>query len=292
MRFVLRLPLIFLVLFSFLLQVQAKESKKSLSVKEKEVVSQEEKVDSYHLQQTDVIRMTVYQEDDMTTEAQISKSGTVSFPLIGSVMLKGLTVREAEQKVTELYKKDYLVNPRISLVVVSYAKKWITVSGAVETPGNIPYPEEGTVNLSSAIAMAGGVMENGNSSNITVARKKGGTSKYSLTAGAKVTLYPGDTVVVPRLPSDEKRIPTCTISGEVRNPGNIPLVDGKVDILTAIAMAGGFSKIANHKEAILQKKVKGGHRVVKVSLKNISSGNSKMVFLYPGDILIIKESIF
>ena len=90
----------------------------------------EKKAEEYRLQQTDVIRMSIYQEDDMQTEALIGKSGTVSFPLIGAVTVKGLTVSEVEKKLKELYEKDYLVNAKVNVIVVSYAKKWVTVSGS------------------------------------------------------------------------------------------------------------------------------------------------------------------
>lgn len=254
----------------------------------------EKKAEEYRLQQTDVIRMSIYQEDDMQTEALIGKSGTVSFPLIGAVTVKGLTVSEVEKKLKELYEKDYLVNAKVNVIVVSYAKKWVTVSGAVENPGNIPYPEEGTINLASAVAMAGGVMQDGNSRSITVARKKGGSKKYSLSSSGKVTLYPGDTVVVARLPVQrEAVVRTATVSGEVRNPGNIKLPrGGKVDILTAIAQAGGFSKIANQKTVILQRKTSSGHRAAEINIRDIRNGKAKMVFLYEGDILVVKESRF
>lgn len=250
--------------------------------------------EEYRLQQTDVIRMSIYQEDDMATECMIGKSGAVSFPLIGSVTVKGLTAVEVEAKLKELYQKDYFVDPKVSVIVVSYAKKWVTVSGAVENPGNVPYPEEGTINLASAVAMAGGVMEDGNSRSITVARKKGGSTTYSLANSGKVTLYPGDTVVIPRIPRPKETVErTATVSGEVRNPGNIKLPDnGKIDILTAVAQAGGFSKIANQKECILQRKTTAGHRATTVNLKDVRTGKASMVFLYEGDILIIKESRF
>lgn len=248
----------------------------------------------YHLQQTDVIRMTIFQESDMETEALIGKSGTVSFPLIGAVTVKGLTVPQLEQKLKELYEKDYLVNAKVNVIVVSYAKKWITVSGAVENPGNIPYPEEGTVNMASAIAMAGGIMQDGNSGSITVARKKGGSKKYTLSKNGELVLHPGDTVVVARKPErSEEDVRTATVSGEVRNPGSIKLPKaGKVDIITAISMAGGFSKIANQKTAILQRKTAAGHRKFDINIRDIRNGKTKMVFVSEGDILIIKESRF
>lgn len=248
--------------------------------------------EDYRLQQADVISMSIYQEDDMQTQSLIGKSGTVSFPLVGAVEVKGLTVPELEKKLKDLYEKDYLVNAQVNIIIVSYAKKWISVSGAVENPGNVPYPEEGTVNLASALAMAGGVMEDGNSRSITVARKKGGSQKYSLESSGKVILQPGDTVVVARLPREPVDRMT-TVSGEVRSPGSIKLpASGKVDILTAVAQAGGFSKVANQKECTLQRKTKSGYTKTDLNLRDIRGGKAPMAFLYEGDILIIKESRF
>ena len=249
----------------------------------------------YRLQQTDVIRMTVYQEPDMTTESLVGKSGNVSFPLIGSLQVKGLTVPQLEKKIRTLYQKDYFVDPQVSVSVVSYAKKWVTVSGAVENPGQVPYPEEGTIKLASVIAMAGGVAEDGNTKKITLARKRGGAARYTLSEASGVNVYPGDTVVIPRLPREETVVEDkmATVSGQVVHPGSIKLPsNGKIDIITAIAMAGGYSKIANKKECILQVKTSSGLKAKTIRLRDITRGKAPMVFLREGDILIIKESRF
>lgn len=248
----------------------------------------------YRLQQSDVIRMSIYQEEDMTTEALIGKAGTVSFPLIGAIEVKGLTPTEVETKLRDLYEKDYYVDPKVNVIIVSYAKKWVIVSGAVENPGNVAYPEEGTLNIASAIAMAGGAMEDGNTANITVVRNQGGSEKFSLANGAKQTVAPGDTVVVPRLPTPkEPEERNATVSGEVRNPGNIKLPpNGRVEILTAIAQAGGFSKIANQRECLVHRKTANGHQPFTVNLRDVQSGKASMVFIHEGDIVIIAESRF
>ena len=74
----------------------------------------------------------------MSRSALIGKSGSISFPLIGSVDLVGLTVPELEQKLVDLYKKDYFVDPKISVIITSYATKSVIVSGAVTKPGAVP----------------------------------------------------------------------------------------------------------------------------------------------------------
>ena len=109
---------------------------------------------AYTLKKDDVIRMTVFQEEDLETEAQIGKSGSISFPLIGNVQLIGLTVANAEQKIEALYEQDYLVNARVNVSLVAYADKWVIVGGDVRSPGTIKMPEEGALDLRGAIAQA------------------------------------------------------------------------------------------------------------------------------------------
>ena len=81
----------------------------------------------------------------MSRSALIGKSGSISFPLIGSVDLVGLTVPELEQKLVELYKKDYFVDPKISVIITGYATKSVVVSGGVTNSGGVPYPDEGGI---------------------------------------------------------------------------------------------------------------------------------------------------
>ena len=59
----------------------------------------------------------------MRLSAKIGKSGALSFPLIGSVYVKGYTVPELEQKLRALYQKDYYVDPKISVLITGYASK-------------------------------------------------------------------------------------------------------------------------------------------------------------------------
>jgi len=272
-----------LVLFTQLL-AHSQELKKSVGTVETAI---------YRLQQGDNIAMTIYQESDMSRSAMIGKSGSISYPLIGNVHVKGLTIPELEEKLRQLYQKDYYVDPKVSVIISSYTKLTVTVSGAVENPGAVAYPEEGALTLAQAVAAAGGIDFDGNTKRITVARKKGGSAVYSLVGGQGVKLSPGDTVVIPRLPKENALGITATISGEVNRPGNIALPrSGKLDILTALTLAGGYSRIANQKEAILQRKTGGSYRIETVKLKDIRNGKVNMVYIKEGDILIIKESRF
>ena len=254
--------------------------------------SQTEGTEIYRLQRGDNIAMTIYEEGDMKLSAKIGKSGALSFPLIGSVYVKGYTVPELEQKLRALYQKDYYVDPKVSVLITGYARKTFHVSGAVEHPGSYTYPEEGTINLAQALAMGGGIDPDGNTKAIAVFRaRQAGSSTHAISSGGSVIIYPGDTMVVPRLPSRNISY-VATVSGEVSKPGNINLGEvGKMDLITALAMAGGYSRIANQKEAIIQRKTKSGsYQIETVRLKDVRDGKAPMVYINEGDILIIKES--
>ena len=263
------------------------------SVDAKQVEAATEDKDEYRLQKNDSISMTMFQEGGMSRSALIGKSGSISFTLIGSVDVVGLTVPELEQKLTELYKKDYFVDPKISVIITSYATKNVIVSGAVVNPGGVPYPDEGTISLAQAIAASGGITALGDTNRITIVRKKGGSTVATMNKAGALELLPGDTALVHMLPLEDQVLPTATIAGEVNRGGEIQLpASGKIDILSAIAKAGGLSRVANKKEATLRRLTPQGYSVENINMKDVKSGKVPMVFIREGDILMIKESIF
>src|SRR5438034_3423388 len=135
----------------------------------KEVLAQ-----SYTLSPSDVLQVKVYQEDDLETKVRIARDGTTSFPLIGVIKLGGKTVEEAANLIRDELAKDYLVNPQVTLTVIEYAKRRFTVLGQVQKPGTFEIPNEESVTLLQAIAMAGGYTRLANKSNITVTRSTNG----------------------------------------------------------------------------------------------------------------------
>lgn len=110
----------------------------------------------YVLQASDLIRVQVFQEEDLLREVRLSQEGSVSLPLIGSVELKGKTLRQAEELIRGLYDKDYIVNPQLNIMVLEYAKKTVSVLGSVATPGPIVFPPEQSMSLLEGVARAGG----------------------------------------------------------------------------------------------------------------------------------------
>ena len=136
------------------------------------------------LSANDVISVTVYQEEELTTKTIIDKNGMVMLPLLGQVKISGMTVGDAQARIQQLYNKDYLVNPQVNLIVEQFAKRRFAVLGQVQKPGSFDFPQNESVNLLEAIAMAGGYTRLGAPSKVDVKRIENGSPKiYQLDAG-------------------------------------------------------------------------------------------------------------
>ncbi len=120
----------------------------------------------YVLRSNDQVAIEVFGEDDLRTNSRLNGEGNLSLPLLGSVNLGGLTLAQAASKITELYGRDYLVNPKVNITLVGYAKRRFT-AGSYEMPEGSP---DG-VDLLEAIAMAGGYTRIAAPERITVRRR-------------------------------------------------------------------------------------------------------------------------
>ena len=162
---------------------------------------------NYVIQPSDVIRLMVFQEPDLTQEFRVPQNGRFHFPLIGSVDLTGKTVEKAEALLRQLYDRDYLVNPQINLLVIEFSQRRVNVLGAVNSPGTVVFPPEENMTLLDAISRAGGFSRLGNRRSVTLTRKgpDGETKQYRINAdeivrgeGASTwTLEKDDLIYVP-----------------------------------------------------------------------------------------------
>jgi polysaccharide export outer membrane protein len=161
----------------------------------------------YVLSANDQVAVEVFGEDDLRTNGRLNAEGNLSLPLLGSVHLAGLTLTQATSRVTDLYARDYLVNPKVNVSLVSYAKRRFTVLGQVNRPGSFEMPEgsPGGIDLLEAVAMAGGYTRIAAPERITV-RRKGARGDEVLKVDAKrlargegnksFMVLPGDTITV------------------------------------------------------------------------------------------------
>jgi polysaccharide export outer membrane protein len=120
----------------------------------------------------DVLQVAVYQEEDLNAKVTVDGKGMVSLPLLGSVHVGGRTTDEAAAVIRDLYGKDYLVNPQVTVAVTERAKRRYTVLGQVSRPGVYEFPPEESVTLLQAIAMAGGYTRLASPSKLTLQRQE------------------------------------------------------------------------------------------------------------------------
>ena len=127
----------------------------------------------YVLSPNDHVAVEVFGEDDLRTNGRLNPEGNLSVPLLGSIHLAGLTLTQAASKLTELYGRDYLVNPRVNVMLLSYAKRRFSILGQVGRPGSYEMPEgsPGGIDLLEAIALAGGYTRIAAPERITVRRQ-------------------------------------------------------------------------------------------------------------------------
>lgn len=151
---------------------------------------------SYVLSPNDQLLIEVFQEDDLRTGAVISKDGTINFPLLGSVKLGGMTQAQARDKVSELLQRDFLVSPQVSLSVIRFARKRFTVLGQVGRPGSYDMPDQESIDLLEAVAMAGGYTRIAEPGKVTVKRKVEDAEKVFTVNAKKMAKEPGS----PRFP--------------------------------------------------------------------------------------------
>ena len=160
----------------------------------------------YTLTAGDQVAVEVFGEDDLRTNGRLNSEGNLTVPLLGSIHLAGLTLTQAVSKLTELYSRDYLVNPKINVTLLGYARRRVSILGQVNRPGIVEMPEDSQegIDLLEAIAMAGGYTRIASPERITVRRHnasgdqifKVNAKRFTKGKGGGFVVKPGDTITV------------------------------------------------------------------------------------------------
>lgn len=161
----------------------------------------------YILQPLDLLRIVVFQEPDLERQVRISQEYAINLPLIGSVDLKGKSVRQAEEQIRARYDADFLKNPQITITVLEYTPRTVQVLGAVNQPGAIAFTPEQQMTIMEAIARAGGQARIADIRRVRLTRQMpdGKTEIYTInlddlmkgTSTEKWPLLKGDVIFVP-----------------------------------------------------------------------------------------------
>jgi protein involved in polysaccharide export with SLBB domain len=153
----------------------------------------------------DLVEMTVFQEADMTTKTRVSPNGAITIPFVGAITVAGASADEAATAIRNRLMKGYFVNPQVTVTVLEFGKKQITVIGQVQKGGTFDIPDgKSSVDLLGAIGMAGGYSRIADPRKITVKRMRNGKEAVTYVDGRAVaegkapniTILPGDAITV------------------------------------------------------------------------------------------------
>lgn len=146
----------------------------------------------YRLDTGDKVRVIVYNEQTLSTDYLVGDDGNLSFPMVGLIKARSMTVGQVQQEIRDGLKNGILKDPSVSVEVDAYRPFYIL--GEVAKPGQYPYAT-GT-NVLTAIATAGGFTVRADKDRMTVVRSQDGHSG-EWHADRLMELRPGDVIVVP-----------------------------------------------------------------------------------------------
>src|SRR6267154_2215491 len=115
----------------------------------------------YLLAPGDILKTTVFKNPDLSVDVRVSESGSISYPLIGSVPVSGLTLPAAEKKIAQMLREGgFVVNPQVNILLTQAFGNLVSVIGEVNTAGRYSLDAAGG-HLSGMLAAAGGVAQTG-----------------------------------------------------------------------------------------------------------------------------------
>ena len=260
--------------------------------------SQERASAEYKIGPQDLLEISVLGAQEFTKlQVRVSEDGDITLPLIGTVAINNLTKSEVEAKLAGLLGEKYVLNPQVSVFILEYRSKRVSVIGAVERAG--PYELLGPLTLLDIISEAGGLSPDAGKE-IIVIRKLPAGGNTALHISIEELFYLGDAKLnIPLEPGDVINIPvdrvvTIYVWGQVKNPGVLQVKKSSLPTLTqAIAQAGGFTgRAAKGSVKIRRKDASGKEQEIKVNVKDILKGTVKDIQLEENDTVYVSETIF
>jgi polysaccharide export outer membrane protein len=206
----------------------------------------------YLLGSGDKLQIKVYEAEDLNTTVRVSSRGYVTLPLLGSVLVDGLSAREAEEMIENSYRVRYIKDPHVSIFVEEHFSRRVTLMGQFRSPGTYDYLSK--QRLLDVMALGGGlsdiagrVVQVRRYSNLQEGQSVFVVDLDQLIKEGKsdlnIQINSGDVLFVPEAGS-------FFVDGAVRRPGAYH-IKHTTTLQEAFLEAGGLAPYANRERATL-----------------------------------------
>ena len=232
----------------------------------------------------DVLKISVYGNPDLALETRVSEAGEITFPLVGNVVLGGLSVSAAEKKLGGLLESGgFLRKAQVNIIVTQLQSQQVSVLGQVNRPGR--YPIEGKRSLMDMLAMAGGVSQDGGDAVSLIRKRNGKTTREiidivdmvrSADLNRDLDVAGNDVIFV-------ERAPRFYIYGEVQRPGAFRL-ERSMTVLQALSVGGGLTQRGTERGIRIKRRDEAG------KLEIINAKHDDL--LQVDDMVYVQESLF
>jgi polysaccharide biosynthesis/export protein len=238
----------------------------------------------YTIGAQDLLKITVFDEPDLTNSYRVDGDGFITFPYISRVSASGLTLGELQDRIRTLLAAGFIRNPQVRVEIGEFKSQSVLVSGEVRQPGKVVMT--GAMTLLEALAAAGSPTSAA-SSELTIAHPKRPGEQgdadivrvnwkdLQLGKGTDVALQDQDLINVPKAQA-------FFITGQIRSGGSFVLEPGTT-VQQAIAMAGGLNDRGSDRGVTVTRIVNGKSVDVKVTLEDK---------VQPNDTIMIRSRFF
>ena len=238
----------------------------------------------------DLLKVSVLGAPESDQEVRVSSDGTIYLNFVGAVAVAGQTTEQAQAIIAKkLIAGGFFRDPQVSVFAKEYATQGVSVLGEVQKPG--VYPLLGARTLFDVLSLAGGTSARaGKLVSITHRDTPQTPTTVALSNDASesvhsnIDVFPGDTIVV-------SRAGMVYIVGDVKKPGGVPIDNGSMTVLQAMAMAEGQNPTAAMNKSKLIRRLPGGEpHEMPLALGDMLSSKIPDIHLQADDIIFVPNS--
>lgn len=238
----------------------------------------------YKVGEGDVLKISVYGHDDLSTTERVSGEGMIRFPLLGLVSVKGLSISEVSELIAKGLSEGYIINPQVRIFVEEFRSQKAIIMGEIAKPGL--YELKGHTTFLELVSLAGGLAGDAGET-ATIKRKSARGNEQIISLDLKKLIEEGNTSLDVEIADGDSiyiaKSGMIYVTGEVNKPDAYKYSVGTT-VLKAITMAGGFTDKASDGRVKIIRRQNGAEKVIsRVPMDEL---------VMPEDVIVVPESLF